>query len=304
MDNPRDFVGYGANPPDPRWPGGAKVALNFVLNYEEGSELSIADGDGVSESGLTEVSPSSVPKGQRDMAAETMYEFGSRVGFWRLRRLFNDRKVPLTVFACALALERNPEAARAIGESHWDICSHGWRWINHHALGEEEERSHIARAALSIQRTTGKQPAGWYCRTGPGENTRRLVVEHGGFLYDCDAYNDEIPYWVTGFGKPHLVIPYTLVTNDTKFMRSAIATGEDFFTFLRESLDYLLSEGEPFGRMMSVGMHMRILGHPGRAAGLARFVDYVKDRKEVWICRRSDIAQHWMSHFPAPDVSA
>jgi len=294
----RDFVGYGQHPPDPRWPGKARLALNFVLNYEEGSEYSIGLGDGRSDAGLTEMSPSPVPLGGRDLAAESMFEYGSRVGFWRIMRLFAERKLPMTIFACALALEHNPAAAEAIKQAGHDMCCHGWRWIEHFRLSEEEERDHIHRAIESLARTLGERPLGWYCRYGPSVNTRRLVVEEGGFLYDSDAYNDELPYYVLVGGKPHLVVPYGLTNNDTKLASGAIGTGEDFFTFLRDAFDMLYAEGETQPRMMSVGMHMRILGHPARAQGLAKFLDYVKGHENVWVCRRIDIAKHWLEHFP------
>ena len=298
MSYPRDLVGYGRTPPDPKWPGGARIAVQFVMNYEEGSEYSIPDGDGFSEVQLGE-GVSTVPRGQRDLAMESVYEFGSRVGFWRLHRLFAERDLPATVFGCALALERNPEVAAAIVEARYDICCHGWRWWKHWLLSEEEERASIRTAVASIEKTTGRRPLGWYCRYGPSVNTRRLVVEEGGFLYDCDAYNDELPYWVTVVGKPHLVIPYTNEANDSKFTNPAgFSSGEDFFTYLRDTFDMLYREGETQPKMMSVGLHMRITGRPGRAASLARFLDYVQEHDKVWICRREDIAHHWLTHHP------
>jgi putative urate catabolism protein len=298
MTYPRDLIGYGRNPPNPAWPAGARIAVNFVLNYEEGSEYSIPDGDGFSETGLSEA-PSQVPQGTRDLTVESVYEFGSRVGFWRVLRLFAERKLPLTVFGCALALERNPEAARAIVEAGCDICSHGWRWIKHWLLSEDEERAHIRKAVHSLEKLTGRRPLGWYCRTGPSVNTRRLVVEEGGFLYDSDAYNDELPYWVGVGGKPHLVIPYTNDVNDTKFLNPAgYGSGEDFLVYLRDTFDVLYGEGDTAARMMSVGLHARIVGRPGRAAALARFLDYVQRQDKVWICRREDIARHWIEHHP------
>ena len=211
---PRDLVGYGANPPDPKWPGRARLALNFVLNYEEGSEYSVPDNDGRSEATLTELGGFDPRLKGRDLAAESMFEYGSRVGFWRILRLLRERNVPLTVFGCALALERHPQAAAAIAAAGYDVCCHGWRWINHYDLSEQEEREHIHRAVESLRRTVGDRPYGWYCRYGPSVNTRRLLVEEGGFLYDSDAYNDELPYWVTVAGKTHLVVPYTLTNND------------------------------------------------------------------------------------------
>ncbi|MEE8116041.1 MAG: allantoinase PuuE [Gemmatimonadales bacterium] len=298
MSYPRDLIGYGRTPPDPKWPGGARIAVQFVMNYEEGSEYSIPDGDGISEGQLGEA-VSTIPQGQRDLAMESVYEFGSRVGFWRLYRLFAERDLPATVFGCALALERNPEAAAAMVEARYDICCHGWRWWKHWLLSEEEERASIRTAVASIEKTTGRRPLGWYCRYGPSVNTRRLIVEEGGFLYDSDAYNDELPYWVTVDGKPHLVIPYTNEVNDSKFANPAgFSSGEDFLTYLRDTFDMLYREGETQPKMMSIGLHMRIAGRPGRAASLARFLDYVQEHDKVWICRREDIARHWLTRHP------
>ena len=300
----RDFVGYGANPPDPRWPGGARLALNIVMNYEEGSEPSIQDGDGYSEAGLTEAASVEPRREGRDLAAESMFEYGSRVGFWRVRRILLERGLPMTVFACALALERNPAAAEAIGAAGFDVCCHGWRWIKHFELDEATERGEIARAVASLTRQFGRHPPGWYCRYGPSVNTRRLLVELGGFLYDSDAYNDELPYWVAVGGKPHLVVPYTLVNNDSKFGRGIFATGDDFFAFCRDAFDLLYREGRTAPRMMSVGLHLRQIGHPARAAGLERFLDHVQRQAGVWICRREDIARHWIAQHPFRGESA
>lgn len=300
----RDVVGYGGTPPDPRWPGGARLALNFVLNYEEGSEYSIPDGDGFSEASLTESPVSSVPHGERDLAAESMFEYGSRVGVWRVLDLFRQRELTATAFACALALERNPAAAAAIIEDGLDICCHGWRWVEHYRLDEEEERDQIRKAVQSLETSFGSRPLGWYCRTGPSVNTRRLLIEEGGFLYDSDAYNDELPYWVTVEGKGHLVVPYTLTNNDSKFARGVFATSDDFFGFLKDAVDVLRREGATAPKMMSVGLHMRLIGHPARAAGLARFLDYVSTLDDVWICRRLDIAKHWVATHPYdPDTA-
>ena len=301
----RDLSGYADNPPDPKWPDGAKLALNFVINFEEGSEYNIADGDGFSEASLTEMPASATPRGDRDLAAESMFEYGARVGFWRLRRLFDDRGLPATVFACALALERNPPAIEAIRRSGYDICSHGWRWVEHYKLDEATEREHIARAVGSLKEMFGEHPSGWYCRTGPSVNTRRLLVEDGGFSYDSDAYNDELPYWLTVDDKPHLIVPYSLTSNDSKFGRGVFATGADFFDFLKESFDFLLTQGrggQP--RMMSVGLHMRLAGHPARAAGLARFLDYAAGHDDVWICHRRAISAHWRSTHPYDPATA
>jgi allantoinase len=294
----RDLIGYGANPPHPQWPGGARIAVNFVMNYEEGSEYSFMDEDGRSEASLTESPASPVPVGQRDLAGEGMFEYGSRVGFWRIMRLFADRNLPMTIFACALALERHPPAAAAIRDSVHDFCCHGWRWIEHYKLSKEEEREHIRMAIESLKETLGSRPLGWYCRYGPSVNTRALVVEEGGFLYDSDCYNDELPYWVLQDGKPHLVVPYSLVTNDSKYGRGVFGTSDDYFTFLRDQFDMLYAEGETQPKMMSVGLHMRAIGHPARAVGLARFMDYILKHDKVWVARRTDIAQHWHKTFP------
>jgi allantoinase len=295
----RDFRGYGANPPDPQWPGGARLAVNFVINYEEGSEPSFALGDGTTETGLTEAHGLNQLKSGRDLAAEGMFEYGSRVGFWRLHRLFQERGLPLTIFGCALALEANPEAAAAIRDAGYDICSHGWRWVKHFELSEAEEREHIARAVASIEKTIGRKPEGWYCRYGPSENTRRLVMEHGGFLYDSDYYGDELPFWLTVDGKPQLVVPYSLVNNDGKYA-GWMGTSDQWFSFIRDAFDLLYAEGAKQPKMMSVGLHMRLIGHPARAAGLQRLLDYMMQRKDVWITRRVDIAQHWAKTHPYP----
>ncbi|MCL1471447.1 allantoinase PuuE [Argonema antarcticum] len=296
---PRDMVGYGANPPHPQWPGDARIALQIVMNYEEGSEYSIPDGDNHSETYLWEVPGASMGPGNRDLIVESVYEYGSRAGFWRLMRLFADRNIKITVFGAALALERNPGAAKAIVEAGYDICCHGWRWIGYHLLGEEEEREHIQRAIKSLEKTTGSRPLGWYCRYAPSLNTRRLIVEEGGFLYDSDVYNDDLPYWVEVEKKPHLVIPYTLDNNDMKFsVAPGFNTGDDFFTYLKDAFDVLYKEGETAPKMMSVGLHTRLAGRPGRTAALARFLDYVKKHDKVWICRRIDIAKHWIEHHP------
>ncbi len=297
---PRDLIGYGAHPPDPQWPHGARLALNFVLNYEEGSEGSFADGDGYSEVALTESSAQEV-RG-RDLAAESMFEYGSRVGFWRILRLFQARQLPLTIFGCALALERHPPAAQAIVQAGYDVCCHGWRWEKHYELSATEEREHIQRAITSLQQTLGTRPIGWYCRYGPSVNTRRLLVEEGGFLYDSDAYNDELPYWVVVAERPHLVVPYTMSVNDSKFGRGVFATADDFFTYARDGFDVLYREGASQPKMMSVGLHMRLSGHPSRAAGLERFLDYVLAHQDVWICRREDVARHWSTHHPYASV--
>ncbi len=298
MRTPRDLVGYGATAPDIRWPNGGRLAVNFVLNYEEGSEYGFADGDGRTDTALTEVAQARVPEGRRDLAAESMYEYGSRVGFWRLYRLFRDRGLPMTVFASALALERNPQAAAAIAVSDWDVVCHGWRWIEHYLLDEDTEREHIAKAHASILKSIGRPAEGWYCRYGPSTATRRLVVEHGGFTYDSDAYNDELPYWTTVGRKPHLVVPYSLATNDAKLVGGPLVTGRAFGEYLIDAFEVLRAEGDLHPRMMSVGMHTRVLGHPGRIGGLTAFLDHIARYPDVWVCRRGDIARHWRAVMP------
>jgi allantoinase len=293
----RDFVGYGETPPHAEWPGGARIAVNFVLNVEEGSEYSISDGDGRSESALTEVSAPRVPVGERDLGAESMYEYGSRAGFWRVARLFRERGLLLTAFACALALERNPEQARHIRDMGYDVCCHGHRWIEHYKLGRDEEREQIRRAVASLEQTLGHRPSGWYSRYAPSVNTRDLVVEEGGFTYDSDSYADDLPYWVKVRERPHLVVPYSLVTNDAKLV-NAVTDSDTFFRQLRDAFDVLWAEGGDRPKMMSVGMHGRILGHPARAAGLMRFLDHVQSRDHVWVAKRVEIAEHWIRRFP------
>ena len=307
MTRPRNLVGYGAHPPDIRWPGGAGLAINFVLNVEEGAEYSIGDGDGRSESALSEVRASRVPVGDRDLAVESMYEYGSRVGFWRLFRLFRDRGLPLTVFASALALERAPRIAAAIAETDWDVCAHGWRWVEHYRLDPETEAEHIARAHESLTKSLGRPPRGWYCRYSASPETRRLLVAHGGYDYDSDAYNDELPYWTDVGDTPHLVIPYTMVTNDAKFLSGDVFSAADFANFLIDTFDVLHAEGAEMPRIMSIGLHSRVVGHPGRVAGLMRFLDHIDGVPGVWICRRAEIADHWRAHVHpkapvAPDL--
>jgi len=304
MERPRDFVGYADSPPDIRWPNGARLSVNFVLNYEEGSEYSMQDGDGRTDAALSEVATPRVPRGDRDLGAESMFEYGSRVGFWRIYRLFRERGLPLTVFAASLALERNPEAARAIAGTDWDVVCHGRRWIEHYLLDEETERADIAEAFAGIQRLIGRAPEGWYCRYAPSTRTRRLLVEHGGFTYDSDAYNDELPYWVQVEDRAHLVIPYSLVTNDAKLVGGPLVTGRAFGDFLIDAFEELVAEADVHPRMMSVGMHARILGQAPRSRGLRMFLDHIQDRDDVWICRRGDIAAHWREAVPPPGVSA
>ncbi len=295
---PRDMVGYGRDPPDPQWPGNARIAVQFVVNYEEGGENSILHGDPHSESYLTEVVGTPLLADERNLTVESMYEYGSRAGFWRLLRLFDERGLPFTTYAVAMALARNPEAAQALIESDHEVASHGWRWIDYRGVAEEIEREHVRLAVETIAEVCGVRPHGWY--TGRiSANTRRLVVEEGGFLYDADAYNDDLPYWVTVDGKGHLVVPYTLDVNDMKFAtQQGFNAGDQFYTYLKDAFDALYREGLRAPKMMSVGLHCRLAGRPGRAAALARFLDYVGERENVWVCRRIDIARHWIAHHP------
>ncbi|MBX6373432.1 MAG: polysaccharide deacetylase family protein [Acetobacteraceae bacterium] len=270
------------------------------MNYEEGSEPSIPDGDGYTETGVSDAHGGNQGVKGRDLAAESMFEYGSRAGFWRLLRLFQDRGLKPTIFGCALALERNPPAAAAIRDAGLDVCCHGWRWVKHFHLSEDEERDHIRRAVASLERTIGMRPEGWYCRYGPSENTRRLLVEHGGFLYDSDSYADDLPFWVEVEGKGHLVVPYSLTTNDGKLLNVA-GTGEQWFGFIRDAFEVLYREGERGSpKMLSVGLHVRLIGHPARAAGLERLLDHIMARPGVWIARRLDIARHWAAVHPYP----
>ncbi|OZI54324.1 allantoinase PuuE [Bordetella genomosp. 4] len=293
----RDFIGYGENPPDPQWPAGARLALNFVMNYEEGSEPSFQDGEHHTETGLTEAHGLNQMGDGRDLAAEGMFEYGSRVGFWRLVRLFEERGLPMTVFGCALALERNPLAAAKIRQMGYDVCCHGWRWVKHYELSEAQEREHIRLAIASLEKTIGARPLGWYCRYGPSVNTRRLLMEEGGFLYDSDYYGDELPLWQVVEGKPQLIVPYSLTNNDGKYA-GWMGTSDQWFGFLKDAFDMLYAEGAKSPKMMSVGLHMRLVGHPARAVGLQRFLDYVMRREGVWITRRIDIAEHWRRTHP------
>ncbi|MBV8408532.1 MAG: allantoinase PuuE [Alphaproteobacteria bacterium] len=295
----RDFVGYAGNPPDPKWPDGARLAVNFVLNYEEGSEPSIQDGEGHTDIALSEAHGLGQTVEGRDLAGESLFEYGSRVGFWRILRLFQERSLPMTLFGCALAFERNHAASAAIKAAGYDVCSHGWRWIKHYELSEAEEREHISKAIATTEKMIGERPLGWYCRYGPGLNTRRLLVEEGGFLYDSDYYGDELPFWVTVEGKPQLVVPYTLTTNDGKYM-SGIGNAEQWFTLVRDGFDMLYREGKTEPKMMSVGLHMRLTGQPARAVGLERLLDYMQKQSGVWITRRVDIARHWIKTNPYP----
>ena len=296
----RDLVGYGPTPPHAHWPNNARIAVNFVVNYEEGSENTILEGDGRVETGLAEVTGGRMASGIRDLGMESLYEYGSRAGIWRLFRIFEERDLPLTVFGCAVAMERNPQVAEAIVAADYDVCGHGWRWVEHYLLEEDEEREHIARAVETIKRLTGNPPRGWYCRYAPSVNTRRLLVEHGGFLYDSDSYADDLPYWTTVMGKSHLVVPYSLDANDLKFQPTGnFSSADSFYIYLKDAFDFLYLEGEKAPKMMNVGLHARMMGRPARAAGLARFLDYVQKYNDVWVCRRLDIAEHWAAVHPS-----
>jgi putative urate catabolism protein len=297
-DYPRDMIGYGGTPPDPAWPGGARLALQVVLNYEEGAENAVLHGDPASETFLSEIVGAAPFMGQRHMSMESLYEYGSRVGFWRLMRLFAERRIPITVFAVAMALERNPDAARTMIEQGHEVASHGWRWIDYRDIDEATEREHMRRAIASIEKLTGQRPLGWY--TGrTSENTQRLVAEEGGFLYDADSYADELPYWVRVAGRDHLIVPYTLDANDMRFATvQGFNSGDQFLAYLRDTFDVLYAEGAKTPRMMSVGLHCRIAGRPGRFAALQRFFDHVQKHDKVWICRRVDIARHWRQVHP------
>ena len=295
---PRDLRGYGRNPPDPLWPDDARIAVQIVINYEEGAERCILHGDPTSEAFLSDVAGARPLAGQRNMNVESLYEYGSRAGFWRLHRLFTSLGVPVTVYGVAMALERNPEAVAAMREAGWEIASHGWRWIDYQDVDVDTEREHL-RTAIEVQtRVAGERPLGWYTgRNSP--NTRRLVVEEGGFLYDADSYADELPYWNTQYGRPHLVVPYTLDSNDMRFATpQGFGSGDQFFAYLRDTFDVLYAEGTVCPRMMSVGLHCRLVGRPGRAASLARFVEHVMNHDRVWLCRRIDVARHWHEHHP------
>jgi putative urate catabolism protein len=291
---PRDLAGYGRNTPDPRWPGGARVALQFVVNFEEGGENSILHGDAASEAFLSDVLGAQPWRGQRHLNVESMFEYGSRAGFWRLWRLFTARSIPVTVFGVASALYRNPQVVAAMREAGWEIASHGLKWIDYKDFSQADEATHMREAIRLHTEATGERPFGWY--TGrTSAHTLGLVLAEGGFLYSSDSYADDLPYWVSGAEKtPHLVIPYTLDANDMRFINpQGFATGDDFFAYLRDSFDVLYSEGERAPKMMSVGLHCRLAGRPGRAAGLARFLDYVGGFDRVWIATRVDIARHW-----------
>ncbi len=312
---PRDLRGYGKTPPHAAWPNGARIALQLVLNYEEGGENNVLHGDAASETFLSEIiGAQAFPN--RHLSMETIYEYGSRAGFWRLMREFEARRIPVTVFGIAMAMQRHPEAVAAMLEGGHEIACHGLRWISYQMMDEATERAHLIEAVAQFREMTGAAPQGWYTgRDSP--NTRRLVVEHGGFVYDADSYADDLPYWVdvetrtgTAAGgdaasllKPHLVVPYTLDTNDMRFAAmQGFNSGTQFFDYLKDAFDVLYKEGNPAGlnapKMLSVGLHCRVVGRPARFAALQRFLDYVQRHDKVWICRRIDIANHWIATHP------
>ncbi|MBB5391971.1 MULTISPECIES: allantoinase PuuE [unclassified Herbaspirillum] len=309
---PRDLAGYGRHVPHARWPGGARIAVQFVLNYEEGAENCVLDGDAGSETFLSEIIGAQ-SFAARHMSMESIYEYGSRAGLWRLLRLFEERRLPLTVFGVARALQRNREATAAFLELGHEIACHGLRWISYQHVDESTERRHLAEAVQIIRELTGAPPLGWYTgRDSP--NTRRLVAEHGGFAYDADSYADDLPYWEDvplsdGSGAPQLIVPYTLDTNDMRFAApQGFNSGTQFFDYLKDAFDTLYREGDPNGldrpKMLSVGLHCRLAGRPARAASLARFLDYIGGHEKVWVTRRIDIARHWRQTHPyAPAAS-
>ena len=296
---PRDMKGYGQNSPKANWPNKAKIALQFVINYEEGAENCILHGDKASETFLSEIIGALPFENERHMNMESFYEYGSRAGFWRLHKLFTERNVPVTVFGVAMAMQRNPEAVEAMLKADWEIASHGYRWIDYQKVPIETEREHLKKAIEIHQAMTGEKPKGWYLgRMSP--NTRQLVMEEGSFLYDADSYADDLPYFVDGIHKPHLIVPYTLDANDMRFASpQGFNSGEQFFTYLKDSFDTLYAEGADAPKMMSIGLHCRIIGRPGRFASLVKFLNYVEQFDDVWLCRRQDIAEHWLKHHGA-----
>jgi len=294
---PRDLVGYGPSPPHADWPGGARIAVQMVLNYEEGGENSVLHGDAGAETFLSDMINPAPVVGARHMSMEQIYEYGSRAGVWRLLRLFDRYETPVTVFGVAMALERNPAVVEAFLQGGHEIASHGWRWINYQVVPEAIEREHMARAVEIHTRLTGERPLGWYTgRTSP--NSRRLAAEEGGFLYDADDYSDDLPFWTVEAGRPHLIVPYTLEANDMRFSGTGLNTGEQFFSYLKDAFDVLYEEGATRPKMMSIGLHCRIVGRPGKMAGLERFIRYAQGHADVWFCRRLDIARHWRERHP------
>lgn len=299
-DYPRNMLGYGRTPPNANWPGRARVAVQFVVNFEEGGENNILHGDPASEAFLSDVLGAQPWPGQRHMNIESMFEYGSRAGFWRLWRMFTSRKLPATVFGVATALARNPEIVAAMREAKWEIASHALKWIEYKDMAEAEERAQMKEAIRIQTEATGVRPLGWY--TGRSSvNTLKLVMEDGGFAYSSDSYADDLPYWVQGAGKPHLIVPYTLDANDMRFVNpQGFGGGAQFFDYLKDTFDTLYAEGAEVPKMMSIGLHCRIVGRPGRTAALARFLDYITTHDRVWVASRLEIARHWQKEHPAP----
>lgn len=298
MSYDRDLIGYGGAPFDPKWPNKARVALQFVLNYEEGGENCILHGDKASEAFLSEMIGADARQGVRHMSMESLYEYGSRAGVWRVLSLFKEKNIPLTIFAVGMALERHPELAKVFVDEGHEVCSHGYRWIDYQYVDEETERADMQKAIKAITALTGQRPQGWYTgRTGP--NTHRLVAEEGGFLYNADDYSDDLPFWRLEGDTPQLMVPYTLDTNDMRFAAmQGFNTGEHFFQYLKDAFDTLYEEGKTSPKMLSIGLHCRLIGRPARIAGLRRFLEYVGQFDDVWCARRIDIAKHWHEHFP------
>ena len=293
---PRDLIGYGSKQIKVVWPNNARIALQIVLNYEEGGENSVLHGDKYSEIFLSEIIGAQKIKG-RHINMESIYEYGSRRGFWRLHNLFKEKKIPVTIFGVAMALKRNPEICKAIKEADYEVASHGWRWIDYQNIKKSVEKKHMLLAIKTIKKIFGKRPLGWYTgRCSP--NTRELVFNEGGFLYDSDSYSDDLPYWEYRKKKKQLIIPYTLDNNDMRFATNqGFNSGEQFFTYLKDSFDALYEEGKNNPKMMSVGLHCRLIGRPGRIQSLKKFLDYVLEHEDVWICKRIDIAKHWIKNY-------
>ncbi|MGB1311675.1 MAG: allantoinase PuuE [Leucothrix sp.] len=300
---PRNLVGYADQPPQVNWPNKARVAVQFVINYEEGGENCILHGDAASEAFLSEIIGSPAFVGQRHVNMESIYEYGSRAGFWRLHRLFTERQIPTTVFGVAMALGRNPAVVEAMLKADWEIASHGYRWIDYQNIDEAVEREHMQTAIEIHTRVTGSRPQGWYLgRCSP--NSHRIAAEEGDFLYNADSYADDLPYWDSTYDKAQLMVPYTLDANDMRFATNqGFNTGEQFFTYLKDSFDMLYAEGEHAPKMMSIGLHCRLVGRPGRATALARFLDYVQSHDDAWLCRRADIANHWIENHKPEGLS-
>ncbi|MBX2868302.1 MAG: allantoinase PuuE [Acidiferrobacterales bacterium] len=303
QDYPRDMTGYGQHPPHPEWPHRARVALQFVINFEEGGENNILHGDHGSEAFLSEIVGAQSIPAMRHANMESIYEYGSRTGYWRLYRIFTERQIPVTVFAVAMALKRNQEVVESMHRASWEIASHGYRWIDYQHFSEKEEREHLEQAIEVHQQATGEKPRGFYLgRSSP--NTHRITAEQSNFVYSADSYADELPYWINDFSQPLLIVPYTLDANDMRFATAqGFNSGDQFFSYLKDSFDVLYEEGEKSPKMMSIGLHCRLVGRPGRAAALIRFLDYVLKKDRVWYATRLEIAEHWRHRFPAQAIA-